>query len=106
MPELETLPDGPRRQTRLCGYGHLRLEREKGKEVAHKEPVLIELAQAVKDGLEGALAAAKDAQVEGHVAQRNQASGGVPHDPGVRAIVRERGQEPPTEGGEAAPLRD
>jgi len=58
VPKLDAQADVARGGQRPLGLHHLRLEFEKDKQVAHEQPVLVQVAQAVENGFKDALAGA------------------------------------------------
>ncbi len=104
--QLDALADRVGHGLRTGGIFHLRPKLEKGEQVAHEQAVLVEVGQAGEDCLEDRLAAAEDAQVQGHVAEGDRRAHCAPHDPGVRRVIGDRRQQSPAQRSQTPLARD
>ena len=105
MPELDAVLDCAGQGDRVGRHRHLRLQIEKGEEVAHEQRVLVQIAQAKEQRLKDVLAAAEDREIHRHRAQRDLAADGAEDDPRIGKVVRQRRQQAPAKRSEAALLR-
>ena len=74
--------------------------------MGHEQIVLVDAADGRQNGLKRGLALAKDAQVKGHVAERDFCLDGAPHDPRIGAVKSQGGDESQTESRDGASERE